>query len=165
MALVCFETLTKPPSITGEVSLWSTHCGNQISLLLQYIRLAIMSGLSSLSSYAGAIYSSSCCQRAPRPSMTASIKPRTLREQPLRPTLLAVMCGCPVVASFSLPRSCHVGCLYPSHARISAPACLCPIRPRGDPKAGNEPWEQNVKTACTAVEIGGGAPYVITLDA
>lgn len=32
MALLCFETLTKPPSITGEASLCSTHCGNQINL-------------------------------------------------------------------------------------------------------------------------------------
>lgn len=47
MALVCFETLTKPPSITGEASLCSTHCGNQFNLLLQEIRLAIMSGPSS----------------------------------------------------------------------------------------------------------------------
>lgn len=45
MALLCFETLTKPPSITGEASLCSTHCGNQSDQPFPAIRLAIMSGV------------------------------------------------------------------------------------------------------------------------
>lgn len=48
MALVCFETLTKPPSITGEASLCSTHCGNQINFFAAVHTSPVMPGVSSL---------------------------------------------------------------------------------------------------------------------
>ena len=68
-------------------------------------------------------------------------------------------CGCKLFS----PKVLSDACTHPMHAFLLLPV----FHPAslGDAKAGNEPLEQNVKCACIAVEIGGGAPYVITLDA
>lgn len=103
------------------------------------------------SSYLASTYSSCCCQRAPSPSMTASIKPRTLSSSLCSLSCWAVMCACPAAASFSLPRSCRTGAPFPC-TQLFTPSCLCPIRPL----RGREGGERAVGTKCQDCMYGGG---------